>query len=44
MLIIDLAADCIPFYSKSYVGLRVGVDVAWSNEDFAWGISLGTGL
>lgn len=29
---------------KHLSNMRIGVDVAWSNEDFAWGISLGTGL
>jgi len=34
----------IRYTLKKVNNLRVGVDVAWSNEDFAWGISLGTGL
>ena len=34
----------IRYTLKNVDNLRVGVDVAWSNESFAWGISLGTGL
>ena len=34
----------IRYTLKNISNLRVGVDVAWSNEDFAWGISIGTGL
>jgi len=34
----------IRYTLKNINNLRVGVDVAWSNENFAWGISLGTGL
>ena len=34
----------IRYTLKNIDNLRVGVDVAWSNESFAWGISLGTGL
>ena len=29
---------------KNVSDLRIGVDFGWTNEDFAWGISIGTGL